>query len=392
MSDLPDKELDSGLRAAFDGPVPDASVLKQLGAKPLRLSGSATEAASDATGRYQIVGEIARGGVGVIYKGRDIDLGRDVAIKVLRDEFKGDASVSERFMEEAQIGGQLQHPGIVPVYELGLDDQERPYFAMKLVKGQTLAARLKEGARDPRRLLGVFEKVCETMAYAHARGVVHRDLKPANIMVGAFGEVQIVDWGFAKVLREGGVADERARPDVSVIATVRSEGEGSESIAGSVMGTPAYMPPEQALGQVEALDERSDVFALGAILFEILTGRQLYERNANDNLLVLAAQCQLDDRFALLKGHDLEPLVRRCLAGKHSDRPENAADVERAIAEHLASVEERAQAARVAAAEAQVRANAERKKARPLSRAGRGLCRGVAIGGRGLVAAGEAGA
>ena len=361
MSELPEKELDSGLRAAFDGPLPDHSVLKQLAAKPLRLSGSETEPATDATGRYQMVGELARGGVGVVYKGRDVDLGRDVAIKVLRDELKEDPSVAERFIEEAQVGGQLQHPGIVPVYEIGLDDAQRPYFAMKLVKGRTLGALLKDG-EGIRKLLGVFEKVCETMAYAHARGVVHRDLKPANIMVGAFGEVQIVDWGFAKVLREGGIADERAKPDVSVIATVRSGSEGSESIAGSVMGTPAYMPPEQALGQVEALDESSDVFALGAILFEILTGRKLYEKSERDNLLVLAAQCRLDEQFALLEGHDLEPLLRRCLAVKQSDRPKDASAVERAIASHLASVEERAQAARVAAAEAQVRANAERKK------------------------------
>ncbi|MHC4452591.1 MAG: serine/threonine-protein kinase, partial [Planctomycetota bacterium] len=322
MSELPEKELDSGLRAAFDGSTPDNSVLKTLGAKPLHLPGADREPATDSTGRYQTVGEIARGGVGIIYKGRDIDLGRDVAIKVLRDEYKEDPSVAERFMEEAQIGGQLQHPGIVPVYELGLDEQRRPYFSMKLVKGKTLAARMGDGAR---RLLGIFEKVCETMAYAHARGVVHRDLKPANIMVGAFGEVQIVDWGFAKVLREGGIADEKARPDVSVIATVRSTGGGSESIAGSVMGTPAYMPPEQALGQVDALDERSDVFALGAILFEILTGRKLYEKKGNDNLIVVAAQCKLDEQLALLKGHELEPLVRHCLAARQSDRPKDAA-------------------------------------------------------------------
>jgi len=362
VSDLPEKELDSGLRAAFHGDVPDHSVLKALDARPLRLAGADVEPATDRTGRYQTVGEIARGGVGVVFKGRDVDLGRDVAIKVLRDELKEDPSVSERFVEEAQIGGQLQHPGIVPVYELGLDDQNRPYFSMKLVKGKTLAARMKEGALSPRRLLGIFEKVCETMAYAHARGVVHRDLKPANIMLGAFGEVQIVDWGFAKVLREGGIADEKARPEVSVIATVRSAGEGSESIAGSVMGTPAYMPPEQALGQVEALDETSDVFSLGAILFQILTGTKLYEKRDNDNLLVLAAQCQLDEQLALLMGHDLEDLVRRCLAVRQSDRPKNAAEVERAISAHLASVEERAQAARVAAAEARVRARGERRK------------------------------
>lgn len=135
-------------------------------------------------------------------------------------------------------------------------------------------------------LLGIFEQVCQTMAYAHSRGVVHRDLKPANIMVGALGEVQVMDWGLAKVLSEGGVADERKSLDkhqeVSIIRTRRSEGSdvsgsvGSETNMGSVMGTPAYMPPEQAPGEIDRLDDRADVFGLGAILGEILTGKPPY--------------------------------------------------------------------------------------------------------------------
>ena len=169
------------------------------------------------TTRYQIVGEIAHGGVGVVYKGRDVDLGRDVAMKVLHDHMKSNPDVVQRFVEEAQIGGQLQHPGIVPVYELGLQADERPYFTMKLVQGQTLAALLtkrKSPMDDRHRHLQIFEQICQTIAYAHARGVVHRDLKPSNIMVGAFGEVQVVDWGFAKVLGQGGLIDE-SRASVS---------------------------------------------------------------------------------------------------------------------------------------------------------------------------------
>ena len=127
------------------------------------------------------------------------------------------------------------------------------------------------------RFLGIFEQVCQTMAYAHARGVIHRDLKPSNVMVGSFGEVQVMDWGLAKVLLQGGIADEAAAQPVheTVITTVRSgpAGSGSESQAGSVLGTPAYMAPEQARGEVERIDERADVFGLGAILCEILTGR-----------------------------------------------------------------------------------------------------------------------
>ena len=211
--------------------------------------------------------------MGAILKGRDVDLGRELAIKVLLDDHKDNQEIVERFVEEAQISGQLQHPGIVPVYQLGQFSDERPFFTMKLVKGKTLATLLSarnEPSQDRAHLLGVFEQVCQTMAYAHSRGVIHRDLKPSNIMVGAFGEVQVMDWGLAKVLAEGGVADERKslekQQEVSVIRTRRSTGsdvpgsEGSQTHIGSVMGTPAYMPPEQALGEIDRLDERADVF------------------------------------------------------------------------------------------------------------------------------------
>ena len=158
-------------------------------------------------GRYQILGEIGRGGMGAVMKGRDPDLGRDLAVKVLLEEHRDAPDLVRRFIEEAQIGGQLQHPGIVPVYELGSFSDQRPYFTMKLVKGRTLAALLEERAgpgTDLPRFLGIFEQVCQTVAYAHARGVIHRDLKPSNIMVGSFGEVQVMDWGLAKVLPQGG--------------------------------------------------------------------------------------------------------------------------------------------------------------------------------------------
>ena len=142
-------------------------------------------------------------------RGRDVDLGRELAVKVLLECHEGHPEMVRRFVEEAQIAGQLQHPGVVPVYELGAFADRRPYFAMKLVKGRTLAellaAREGPGLELPR-FLGVFEQTCQTIAYAHSRGVIHRDLKPSNVMVGAFGEVQVMDWGLAKVLPQGGVA------------------------------------------------------------------------------------------------------------------------------------------------------------------------------------------
>ena len=189
--------------------------------------------------RYRIDGEIARGGMGEVLKGRDPDIGRDVAIKVLRDDLSGRPEMVGRFVEEAQIGGQLQHPGIVPVYELGTFADRRPFFSMKLVRGQTfaqvLAARLSPADGLPRSL-GIFEQVAQTVAYAHARGVIHRDLKPSNVMVGSFGEVQVMDWGLAKVLPLGGVADDERAGRVpereEVIATAQRRRPGRGAVAG----------------------------------------------------------------------------------------------------------------------------------------------------------------
>ena len=142
--------------------------------------------------------------MGAILRGRDSELGRELAVKILLEQHRDDPALVRRFIEEARISGQLQHPGIVPVHELGRFADARPYFTMKLVTGRTLAELLAaRGKLDEElaRFLGIFEQVCQTMSYAHARGVIHRDLKPGNIMVGSFGEVQLMDWGLAKVLR-----------------------------------------------------------------------------------------------------------------------------------------------------------------------------------------------
>jgi serine/threonine protein kinase len=263
---------------------------------------TATDALPERVGRYAVLEEIGRGGMGCVLRGHDAELGRDLAVKVLL-EHQDDPGRVSRFTEEAKIGGQLQHPGIVPVYEVGRDAGQRPYFTMKLVRGRTLAALLRERS-DPRqdlpRWLHIFEQVCQTMAYAHSKRVIHRDLKPSNIMVGAFGEVQVMDWGLAKVLAnpslqppprngEGG-QDKRQGTTSPLLATEPSHspplgfGEGAggrgqgHTQPGTVLGTPAYMAPEQAAGEVDRLDERADVFGLGAILCEVLTGRPLPRR------------------------------------------------------------------------------------------------------------------
>ncbi len=341
-----------------------------------------------------MLGEIARGGMGVVLKGHDTDLGRDVAVKVLDPEMAKRPEVVQRFIEEAQVGGQLQHPGIVPVYELGLMGDDRPYFTMKLVKGRTLAAlflQRKSPSDNRGRLLAIFESVCQTMAYAHSKGVLHRDLKPANIMVGAFGEVQVVDWGLAKVLSRGGVADEkRANQSLhTIIATVRSGpgSSGSDSMVGSVMGTPAYMAPEQAQGEIEQLDERADVFSLGAILCELLTGRQVYEATDGESLVVHAARAKLDPARARIEACDadsaLKQLCLECLMPARAARPANADEVAKAVHAYSTTVEERAQKAELSAAESRIKAAEERRRRKLTVALAGAVAVALAVGGGG---------
>ena len=289
------------------------------------LSDSASSFDRARTTRYRVRGEINRGGMGAILFAHDIDLGRDLAIKVLLDEHRDRPEVIRRFIEEAQIGGQLQHPGIAPVYELGQFADERPFFSMKLVDGETLSELLSQRAEvadDHARFIGIFEQVCQTIAYAHSRGVIHRDLKPRNVMVGAFGEVQVMDWGLAKVLEAKKTRHEAAKSTRGISQTfallrsnrddqhgmqvddsVGADGDStdaSRTAMGSVMGTPAYMPPEQARGEIDRLDERTDVFGLGAILCQILTGRPPYVGEDRDDVARLAALAHLEPCFARL--------------------------------------------------------------------------------------------
>ena len=392
--DEPDTPFEAALKAAF-GP-PSAAARDRGGVlEALRQSTGVTsrvslrdepDAPSPVVGpreeallavgpvRYQILGEIARGGMGVVLKGRDQDLGRDVAIKVLHPGHAGDRALVRRFVEEAQIGGQLQHPSILPVYELGLDAGLRPYFTMRLVKGRSLAALLEERtgpARELGRFLAVFEQVCQAISYAHARGVIHRDLKPSNIMVGAFGEVQVVDWGLSKVLEQGdeggAVAEEGTPGDEPPVTTIRTSGGDPGSYSGAIIGTPPYMSPEQACGDIEGLDERADVFALGAILCEILTGQPPY-LGSRPRILEDAAAGRLDEAIARLATcgaeDELIRLARRCLDPSRAVRPRHAGVVAREVAAFLASVADRARAAEVAAAEARATAAAERKARR----------------------------
>jgi tetratricopeptide (TPR) repeat protein len=330
-------------------------------------------------GRYQLLDEIARGGMGLVLRGRDPELGRELAVKLLLDHHRDRPDLVDRFVEEAQICGQLQHPGVVPVYDLGMLADDRPFFTMKLVKGQTLASLLARRGAEPDlpRFLSIFASVCQTMAYAHSRGVIHRDLKPSNVMVGPFGEVQVMDWGLAKVLPKDGARKEVVAPPVNetVVATLRSMGESDLSQAGSVLGTPAYMAPEQARGETDAIDRRSDVFALGSILCEILTEAPAFPYGRSIEIVRSAARA--DTAAALVRleqcGADLEllALTRDCLAALAKDRPADAGVVAERMTAYLAGVQERlrdAELSRTAesarAHEAEAKASADRRARR----------------------------
>ena len=322
---------------------------------------------SGQSSRYQLIGELARGGMGAIFQGRDLDLGRDLAVKVIREEHRDHPELVRRFVEEAQIGGQLQHPGITPVHDLGRFPDGRLFIAMKLVRGRTLAALLEaRGGPDEDRMqfLSIFEQVCQAMAYAHSRGVIHRDLKPSNVMVGAFGEVQVMDWGLAKVLDQGGVADEeralRASDGGSSVQTLRCASEGLESRVGSVLGTPSYMAPEQARGELDTLDERADVFALGSILCEILTGQPAFAGGSAADVYNMANRADLSDACARLGACDsdveLVGLAKVCLAAAPKHRPRDAGAVVARLTAYLGGVERRLREAELAQARAETRA------------------------------------
>lgn len=242
--------------------------------------------------KYIFDKEIGRGGMGVVVGIVDQDIRRKVAMKVLHPSERPDTSQIKRFVEEAQVTGQLEHPNIVPVHEIGIDEESNIYFTMKLVQGENLdhiISKIAEGDQGYQKkyslgtLIQIFMKVCDGLGYAHSKGVLHRDLKPENVMIGDFGEVLLMDWGIAKIL---GQEDESAtessipmgKPPEKTDETDKINKIDAElhTVEGSVMGTPSYLPPEQAKGTISELDERSDVFSLGGILYKILTHKAPY--------------------------------------------------------------------------------------------------------------------
>ena len=355
-----------GLRSRHGEAVDPGVALRQEPEADALPADTAPAPAGGAERRYRLLGEIARGGMGIVLKSRDADIGRTVALKVLRPDHADDTDKLQRFLEECQIGGQLQHPGIVPVYELGRLADGRPFFTMRLIVGRTLAALLRRRGslmEDRSRFLSIFEQICQTVAYAHSRGVIHRDLKATNVMVGPFGEVMVIDWGLAKVLHASRRSEGPGREEDSDARPVRAEGDRDSSIAGRALGTPAYMPPEQARGELDRVDERSDVFTLGAILGEILTGEPPYLGTRHDRLRA-AVRGDLTACHERLEACSASPtlvrIARSCLAPDPESRPRDAREVARAVAGYFDSVEEHARKARIASTRAERERTARR--------------------------------
>jgi tRNA A-37 threonylcarbamoyl transferase component Bud32 len=248
-----------------------ASLQATIAAAELALATVADPASAVGT-RYQTLRPHARGGLGVVSVARDVELGREVALKEIDGRHAGDSVSQRRFVREAEITGGLEHPGVVPVYGLGRYADGRPYYAMRFVRGETLQEAVRkyhagDAAYTLRSLLTRFVAVCNAVAYAHSRGVIHRDLKPANVMSGAYGETLVVDWGLAKVVGRDSPSNEGA--PVTEMTLQTPSGESSETQAGSALGTPSYMSPEQARGEVATIGR---LIGRGGSLIECLVG------------------------------------------------------------------------------------------------------------------------
>ncbi len=273
--------------------------------------------------RLDIESRIASGGMGAIDVAVDRALDRRVALKTLHNHLRTSETAVRMFLREARLNALLDHPHIVPVYDIGERDAERLYFAMKLVEGQTLASIVRTLPRGPLdasvlySLLDVVTKVCDALAFAHSRGVIHCDIKPANVMVGEFGQVYLMDWGIARLVTPD--AGPSSHPGAG-----EDRSSGPTHTDNSVIGTPCYMSPEQARGDRSRLDARSDVFLLGALLYELLTRRPPYPTVDRNETLVLAASGSFPSpRKVVNDGSvhpELERIVLRAMAKEPADR------------------------------------------------------------------------
>ena len=278
--------------------------------------------------RYVLIDTLGRGGMGTVYRARDTELDRDVALKVLTLP-DADDRLARRMRAEAAILARLEHPGIVPVHDAGRLPDGRVFYVMKRVRGRRLD-QLDTAATSVAELVRTVRRVCDPVAFAHAHGIIHRDLKPQNVMIGDFGEVLVLDWGVARVTDRTGAAGETGETGEPGTAaaldgdTVSGQGQGANrrldvhgaTAAGDTIGTPGYMPPEQRAGHGEAADERADVFGIGGILFFLLCGGPPGDADGERDDGVRHA---LDRRRPPLPRR-LRAIAARCLAAHPDDR------------------------------------------------------------------------
>lgn len=312
------------------------------------------------TVRYSVKSELAKGGMGVIYTAYDSQMRRDVVLKCLQLKHRNNFQAVQRFYNEAHVTGQLQHPGIAPVYELGELEDGRPFYCMKLVEGETLAQFLADKdstSVDRARALKFFLQICQTMAFAHERGIIHRDLKPSNIMLGPHGQTQVMDWGVAKKLADTDAHNSFTATQQTLVNLTKAkhnfEPTDAKKLAdltrhGQIVGTPGYMSPEQSTGRNDLIDKQSDVYSLGAILLEILTGSVpdgTWEHSAvqSEPSLSDVSQRSLD----LHNDSKLAELALSCLQPEPSDRPLDAGAVAEKLVAYFESRETAAQAAQI---------------------------------------------
>ncbi len=299
--------------------------------------------------RFRLLRPHARGGLGEVFVALDCELRREVALKQILEKHADDPVSRQRFVLEAEVTGGLEHPGIVPVYGLGTYGSGRPYYAMRFIKGDSLKEAIEQFHADSslendpgrrsfelRKLLRRFLDVCNAIDYAHSRGVVHRDIKPANIILGKHGETLVVDWGLAKAVG-------RADPTVGEQTIAPSSSGSSETMPGSAMGTPAYMSPEQACGDLDRLGPRSDVYSLGATLYCLLTGKPPFE---GEDVGEILRKVQRGDfvpprQLESLPDAALEAVCLKAMANQPGDRYPScralADDVERWMADEPVS-------------------------------------------------------
>ncbi len=319
---------------------------------------------------------IGQGGISQIFRIRDPKFDRHLALKTLRPDRAAYPSLHLRLLQEARVMGWLQHPNIPPVFQHGQLADGRPYFTLKLIHGRDWDQRLAERTAptdDLAEQLSIFEQVCQAVGYAHRQGIIHRDLKPHNVMVGRFGEVQVMDWGLAKRLDRNAPDAELSQfvdTEITHDAETSVDGAGplpldGQTQPGSVLGTLAYMAPEQANGQIDQVDAQSDVFGLGAILCQLLTGQPAYTGNWQK----IQQQAQQGDRRegvarldACAADPELITLAKRCLNPTKADRPSDGVAVAEAIAGYRADVQRRLQQERIERERQQVRAVEQRRK------------------------------